>query len=126
MLVLLACWRQQEAVSPLDVTRWALDGHLPYLSFAAEEGAGLAQYRNTLGSALMIATGAQVQCVQYVGAVSVQCSRSSITRNAAVLAPCCRHSWLCGGCAVTVVLPCVLPCPPHRRALAFLPAHSCG
>lgn len=88
MLVLLACWRQQEAVSPLDVTRWALDGHLPYLSFAAEEGAGLAQYRNMLGSALMIATGAQVQCVPCVGALSVQCSRSSNASSAGVRAPC--------------------------------------
>ncbi|PRW59254.1 fanconi-associated nuclease 1-like protein isoform X1 [Chlorella sorokiniana] len=57
LLVLLACWRQQEAASPLDITRWALDGHLPYLSFAAEEGAGLTQYRNTLGAELMAPTG---------------------------------------------------------------------
>jgi hypothetical protein len=60
LLVLLACWRQQEAASPLDITRWALDGHLPYLSFAAEEGAGLTQYRNTLGAELMAPTGGQM------------------------------------------------------------------
>jgi len=57
LLVLLACWRQQEAASPLDITRWALDGHLPYLSFAAAEGAGLTQYRNTLGPDLLVAKG---------------------------------------------------------------------
>lgn len=56
-LVLLACWRQQEAASPLDITRWALDGHLPYLAFAAAEGAGLAQYRNTIGPELLAAKG---------------------------------------------------------------------
>ena len=58
LLLLLACWRQQEAVSPLDVARWALDGRLPYLSFPAEEGAVLLQYRTVLGQQLTTPTGA--------------------------------------------------------------------
>ena len=48
-LLLLACWQLGEAASPLDVSRWALDGRLPYLSFAADEGTQLAQFRTILG-----------------------------------------------------------------------------
>ena len=31
VVCLLACWQLREAVSPLDLARWALDGALPYL-----------------------------------------------------------------------------------------------
>ena len=35
-LCYLACWQAREAVGPLDVIRWALNGQLPYLRLAAE------------------------------------------------------------------------------------------
>lgn len=57
-LLLVAAWRCGEAVSPIDVARWALDGRLPYLAFAAEEGAQLEQYTSTLGRMLTSAKGA--------------------------------------------------------------------
>ncbi|KAL4428576.1 hypothetical protein ABPG77_008888 [Micractinium sp. CCAP 211/92] len=56
-LLLLACWQQGEAASPLDMARWALDGHLPYLSFPAEEGAALQQYSSILGRGLVTPRG---------------------------------------------------------------------
>ncbi|EFN51697.1 hypothetical protein CHLNCDRAFT_54966 [Chlorella variabilis] len=56
-LLLLACWCQLEAAGPLDVLRWALDGRLPYVAFAAEEGAVLQQYRNILGGELIAVRG---------------------------------------------------------------------
>lgn len=56
-LLLLACWQQGEAGSPLDVARWALDGHLPYLSFAAVEAAALQHYKAVLGRRLMTPSG---------------------------------------------------------------------
>lgn len=56
-LVLLACWQQGEAASPLDVVRWALDGHLPYLAFPAEEGAALQQFSAILGRRLVTPRG---------------------------------------------------------------------
>ncbi|KAL4434395.1 hypothetical protein ABPG75_000836 [Micractinium tetrahymenae] len=56
-LLLLACWQQGEAASPLDVVRWALDAHLPYLSFPAEEGAALQQYSAILGRRLVTPRG---------------------------------------------------------------------
>jgi hypothetical protein len=57
-LLLVAAWWQGEAVSPIDVARWALDGRLPYLAFAAEEGAELEQYNSILGRMLTSAKGA--------------------------------------------------------------------
>lgn len=60
-LLLLACYQQQEAVSPLDLARWALDGRLPYLSFGAQEGAALRQFRGVLGPKLLSPTGAHSQ-----------------------------------------------------------------
>ena len=54
---MLACWLQQEGVSPLDVSRWATDCQLPYLSFSAEEGAGLMQYRSVLTIDLIAVKG---------------------------------------------------------------------
>ncbi len=35
-LCLLACWQLREAVGPLDVIRWALNGQLPFLALADE------------------------------------------------------------------------------------------
>jgi hypothetical protein len=61
-LLLLAAWRQLEAVSPLDVLRWALDGRLPYLAFAAEEGAVLRQYTSILGRNMTSVRGALHFC----------------------------------------------------------------
>lgn len=35
-LLLLACWQAREPVSPLDIVRWALNGELPFMTFAAD------------------------------------------------------------------------------------------
>jgi uncharacterized ParB-like nuclease family protein len=56
-LLLLASWCQLEAVSPVDVLRWALDGQLPYLAFGVEEGQVLEQYGSILGRQLITPTG---------------------------------------------------------------------
>ena len=56
-LLLLACWQLGEAASPLDISRWALDGRLPYLNFAADEGRQLAQFRTILGPDFIIIKG---------------------------------------------------------------------
>ncbi|PSC75815.1 TATA box-binding -associated factor RNA polymerase I subunit B [Micractinium conductrix] len=56
-LVLVACWQQGEAASPLDACRWTIDGHLPYLGFPAQQAAGLRQFGSVLSSRLFTPTG---------------------------------------------------------------------
>lgn len=58
------------------MARWALDGHLPYLSFPAEEGAALQQYSSILGRGLVTPRGkvGRTRCALYATHFHFLCS----------------------------------------------------
>lgn len=56
-LLLLACWQAREPVNPLDIVRWALNGELPFLSFAADSRDLLEPFHLVLTAGFLIPTG---------------------------------------------------------------------
>jgi hypothetical protein len=127
-LLLLACWQLGEAASPLDISRWALDGQLPYLNFAAVEGTQLAQFRNILGPDFIIIKGqlAAWRCLLPGAAFAVA---------AAAPAPACFTCWIlqmreircaCSRSYEGADAATARPTACCRRASAQLPAHPCS
>lgn len=47
-LCFLGCWHCREAVGPLDLVRWALNGQLPYLRLAADSRGALEGFEKVL------------------------------------------------------------------------------
>lgn len=62
-ILLLACWQLREAVSPLDIVRWSLDGELPYLTFGADEHALLDPHTRSIVSHAFLMPAGREGCL---------------------------------------------------------------
>jgi hypothetical protein len=70
-IVLLACWHQREAVSPLDLVRWTLNGELPYLDFPTRCRDALLQCQGVMTQGFLTPSGAPDPVMLYHEAVEM-------------------------------------------------------
>ena len=70
-IVLLACWHQREAVSPLDLVRWTLNGELPYLDFPTRCRDALLPCHGVMTQGFLTPSGAPDPVMLYHEAVEI-------------------------------------------------------
>ena len=63
-VLFLATLYLREAVNPLDIVRWSLNGVLPYMRFATDSRDLLEPYRTVIAESFVTPTGL-VQCLYY-------------------------------------------------------------
>lgn len=71
MVCLLACWQLREAVSALDVARWALDGALPFLLPAPGALERVGAYRSVLHPSILTPPGVPTPHLLYTKAIAL-------------------------------------------------------